>query len=531
MQQGVIWVGTDDGRVHVTRDGGQTWESVEGRVRGVPENTWVPHIEPSKYDAGTAFVVFDDHRRGNFTPYVFRVTEFGNRWQSLVTEDLWGYALVIEQDPVDQDLLFLGTEFGLFVSSNGGANWMKWKHGLPTASTIALIVHPREHDLVIGTHGLAAFVLDDIRPLRSVSTEILAQPIHLFDIPDAVQYTVKQTGASRFPGNGEFRGENRDYGALITFSLNDEDLPHPNEDIERERKAAKREATGGEEESAGEQEAGAGPGRGGRPDRGPQVKVVVTDAGGDSIAGFERPVELGVNRIAWNLRRDGFERPRAGPGGEESFFFGGGFGPDVLPGTYTVTLKYKEHEASGSVNVLPDPRYDLTVAQRREKYDALMHAGQVQETLAEAVKRLRDTRDEIDKVLSMLKEDEGGTEEPEAEAGEPEQDIRKDAAELKKKLTELEERLWMPPGTAKGIARDSSIYSRVSNAYYSMSSSWDPPTEGEQIYLRYAEQRLQAALDEINQVFADDVAEFRGSVESAGIAFLERKEPLALPER
>jgi septal ring factor EnvC (AmiA/AmiB activator) len=203
----------------------------------------------------------------------------------------------------------------------------------------------------------------------------------------------------------------------------------------------------------------------------------------------------------------------------------------VLPGTYTVTLKYKEHEASGSVNVLPDPRYDLTVAQRREKYDALMHAGQVQETLAEAVKRLRDTRDEIDKVLSMLKEDEGGTEEPEAEAGEPEQDIRKDAAELKKKLTELEERLWMPPGTAKGIARDSSIYSRVSNAYYSMSSSWDPPTEGEQIYLRYAEQRLQAALDEINQVFADDVAEFRGSVESAGIAFLERKEPLALPER
>jgi photosystem II stability/assembly factor-like uncharacterized protein len=531
VQQGVIWVGTDDGRVHVTRDGGQTWESVEGRVRGVPENTWVPHIEPSKYDAGTAFVVFDDHRRGNFTPYVFRVTEFGNRWQSLVTEDLWGYALVIEQDPVDQDLLFLGTEFGLFVSSNGGANWMKWKHGLPTASTIALIVHPREHDLVIGTHGLAAFVLDDIRPLRSVSTEILAQPIHLFDIPDAVQYTVKQTGASRFPGNGEFRGENRDYGALITFSLNDEDLPHPNEDIERERKAAKREATGGEEESAGEQEAGAGPGRGGRPDRGPQVKVVVTDAGGDSIAGFERPVELGVNRIAWNLRRDGFERPRAGPGGEESFFFGGGFGPDVLPGTYTVTLKYKEHEASGSVNVLPDPRYSLTVAQRREKYDALMHAGQVQETLAEAVKRLRDTRDEIDKVLSMLKEDEGGTEEPEAEAGEPEQDIRKDAAELKKKLTELEERLWMPPGTAKGIARDSSIYSRVSNAYYSMSSSWDPPTEGEQIYLRYAEQRLQAALDEINQVFADDVAEFRGSVESAGIAFLERKEPLALPER
>jgi hypothetical protein len=131
----------------------------------------------------------------------------------------------------------------------------------------------------------------------------------------------------------------------------------------------------------------------------------------------------------------------------------------------------------------------------------------------------------------MLKEDEGGTEDTGAEEGEPEQDIKKDAGELKEKLTELEQKLWMPPGTAKGIARDSSIYSRVRNAYFSMSSSWDPPTEGEQIYLRYAEQRLQAALDEINQLFADDVAQFRGSVESVGIAFLEGQEPLALPER
>jgi hypothetical protein len=157
-------------------------------------------------------------------------------------------------------------------------------------------------------------VIDDIRPLRTISVETLAQPIHLFEIPDAVEYMVKQTGASRFPGNGEFRGENRPYGAMITFSLIDGDLPHPNEEIERERKAAERAAGGAEEESREErpvaqaQRRGRPGGPGGRRDGGPQVQVVVRDASGDSIAGFQRPVELGVNRINWNLRRDGFER-------------------------------------------------------------------------------------------------------------------------------------------------------------------------------------------------------------------------------
>jgi hypothetical protein len=408
---------------------------------------------------------------------------------------------------------------------------------------MALIVHPREHDLVIGTHGRAAYVIDDIRPLRTISAETLAQPIHLFEIPDAVQHMVKQTGASRFPGDGEFRGENRPYGAMITFSLNGGDLPHPNEEIERERKAAKRAAGGAEEESAPERPAaqaqrrgrpGGPSGRfGGRRAGGPQVKVVVRDAGGDSIAGFERPVKLGVNRITWNLRRDGFERPRAGRGEAEEFsFFGGGFGPEVLPGTYTATLRYGDADAEGTIEVLADPRYDLTLAQRREKYDALIHAGHVQEALAEAVTRLRGTRDEIDEVLGMLAEG-SGDETGSGEAGGEgvQADIRAEAAALKEKLTELEKRLWTPPGTTKGITRDTSIYSRVRDAYSSMSSSWDPPTQAERTLLRQAEDRLQAAFEEVNRAFMDDVAQFRARVADVGIAFLESKEPLAVPER
>ena len=163
-----------------------------------------------------------------------------------------GYALSIAQDPVDPDLLFLGTEFGLWVSVDGGENWFKWTHGVPTVGIRDLVVHPRDHDLVIGTHGRAAYILDNVSPLRGLDATTLQQTLHLFSIPDAVQYRSRQTGASRFPGHGEFRGETRPRGAIISVVVNGDDLPHPDESAERARKGAARlqepEVTAGEEE-------------------------------------------------------------------------------------------------------------------------------------------------------------------------------------------------------------------------------------------------------------------------------------------
>ena len=130
--------GSRTGRVQVTRDGGGTWTSVEGNVEGVPANTWAPHIEPSRFDAGTAYVVFENHRRSDWTPYVYKTTDYGRGWASLATDEIQGYALAIAQDPVKEDLLFLGTEFGLYVTLNGGTSWFKWRHGFPTASAMDL---------------------------------------------------------------------------------------------------------------------------------------------------------------------------------------------------------------------------------------------------------------------------------------------------------------------------------------------------------------------------------------------------------
>src|SRR5690606_855802 len=129
---------------------------------------------------------------GDWTPYVFRVDDYGKRWTSLSTRDIDGYALVLQQDPVEPDLLFLGTEFGLYVSFDAGARWQKWRHGVPTASVMDLAVHPREHDLIVATHGRALYVLDDIRPLRELARLGRDASVHLFSIAPSIQYQVKQ---------------------------------------------------------------------------------------------------------------------------------------------------------------------------------------------------------------------------------------------------------------------------------------------------------------------------------------------------
>ncbi|MGH9805444.1 MAG: hypothetical protein ACRD4D_09765, partial [Candidatus Acidiferrales bacterium] len=512
----VIWVGADDGRLQVTRDGGQTWASVEKNVKGVPANTWIPHITPSRFDAGAAFVVFDNHRRSDFTPYVFKTSNYGKDWTSLATADLRGYALAIAQDTVKEDLLFLGAELGLFVTQDGGKRWMQWKHGFPTASAMDLVVHPREPDLIVGTHGRAAYVLDDISPLRSLTAATLTEPVHLFPVSAAQQYRVKQTGAARFPGEGEYRGENRPYGALLTYSLNFPDLPHPKDEIERERKEKERQAK--RQEAKGEEEK-----KQAKPEdeKGPQVEIQVTDADGKVIRTFKSKAVLGVNRTAWDLRRDAFREPSRG---DEPRWFEPS-GPEVLPGTYGVVVKYKDKEAKGSVEVVADPRFQIARAERETKWNTILRAGTVQETLTEAIERIRSTRADIDVVSKKLKEAQKDAK-PEEKSEEPPA-LVKAGEELKEALTALERKLWVPPDT-KGYIAETDPMSKVQNVMWFLTSSYDATTPAQMAYLREAEELAEKTLAEFNQLFATRVANYRKQVEQAGITLLPAKEPVTL---
>lgn len=526
----VIWAGTDDGRVHVTRDGGANWISVEANLKGVPVNTWVPEIKASRHDSATAFIVLDDHRRSNWTPYVYRTTDYGKTWTSLVTKDVQGYALSIEQDPVEPNLLFLGTEFGLHVSVDGGKAWMKWKHGFPTVSVQGLVVHPRDHDLVIGTHGRAAYVLDDVRPLRTLSKEVLSKPLHLFDVPDAQAYTTRQKRGSRFVGDGEFRGENEPYGALLTYALNLPGIPHPTEEKERERKEKERDAaqkaivteTGappdipkGPEPKVPEPQAqGKEPAMG--DDKAPQVDIEIADASGVIIRKFKATARLGVNRTAWDLRRDAFKRPEVP--GEDAAEVRARTGPEVPPGTYKVTMKFRGNLGQQTVRVLADPRETYTQQERQAKYDALLRAGKLTESITEAIERIQKTRVDIDAVSAKLKKPDDAAE----DAPDP---VVKSGTALKKRLDEMEKRLWQPPKT-KGITADTDVLSKIGYPMYAMSSSWDAPTPAQLSYLERAESELKTVLADFNRLFAEDVAKYRDEVRKANVTLFPEQPPL-----
>jgi photosystem II stability/assembly factor-like uncharacterized protein len=544
-QQGVLWAGTDDGRLHVTRDGGKTWASVEGNVRGVPANTWIPHVEPSPHDAGTAFVVFDDHRRSNWATYVYKTTDFGKTWTSLATKDLRGWALAIVQDPVKPDLLFLGTEFGLWFSLDGGRDWMPFRHGVPTASVMDLVIHPREHDLVIATHGRSLYIVDDIRPLRALSEEIQKKPLHLFEIADARQYREAQTGGARFPGNGEFRGQTRPYGALLHYVLQAPGLPHPDEEKERERKEADRAARGTaprEEKPAptpAEKEAAERTSEGkvdpkpapaedeeGRRDRKPEAEIQVLDADGTVIRTFKAPAIQGLNRAVWDLRHDPFRQPPSSRPVED-VPWRQSRGPEALPGTYTVRVKYGGQESEGTVRVLPDPRFQPAEEARRANFAAVQRAGALQNTHVEAIERVVRTREDVRTVAARLRQQEEAAKRQAAggEVNFPHKDLLASTRKLEKDLKALEGRLRQPENPG-GILPDNDAGSQLGDVQRSLSSSWDAPTPAQLAYLEEAEETLRTVLADLNRYFAEEVAPFRAKVREAGIGLLPEVEAL-----
>ncbi|HYO15732.1 MAG TPA: hypothetical protein VE685_21245 [Thermoanaerobaculia bacterium] len=546
VERGVIWVGTDDGRLHVTRDGGTTWTGVEGNVPGVPRNTWIPHIRASKHKGGGAFVVFDNHRRSDWTPYVVRTDDYGRTWKSIATKDLRGYALAIEQDPVKEDLLFLGTEFGLWFTLDGGRTWMQWTHGVPTVSVMDLALHSREHDLVIATHGRALFVLDDIRPLRELSDETLARPLHLHEIAAAQQHSWSSEPGGYGLGSGEFRGQNRPYGALLTFSLSDPKLPLPDDEKERERKEAERAAKRKEEaekearterqpktarelreqETAGKQ--ADEPEEKKEEEKPPKAEIRVADASGRTIRTFTAPVKRGLNRAVWSLNRDAFkllpseEPPPENPGGFE-----------VVPGDYTVTVKYGDQEAKGTVRVLPDPHAKNTEADWKTREEAIDRVIRLNDLIVEGVQRIRRTRSDVQTLAdrheqAKKEKDEKDKKDPKDEVAKKDETpdpLAESAGKLQKSLTDLEKRLWIPYDTV-GIVPETDAASKVFYPLFYVVSSWAPPSPTHLEYLRQAEAEVAKVLEDFNRFFETDVAAFRKAVDEAGIRLLEPGERL-----
>lgn len=475
VEKGVMWVGTDDGNVQITRDGGKTWKLVSGSLhktaRGsknpvVPQATWVPHIEASKHDAPTAYVVLDDHRRSNWTAFVFVTRDYGSTWQSIATPEIDGFVHVLEEDPVNKDLLFVGTEMGLFVTLNGGKNWSKWTHGFPTVPINDLVIHPRDQDLVIGTHGRGAYIIDDITPLRTMTPQIAGKNIHLFEVGPTYHYF---QGASTSPyrgiGDAQFKGVQRAYGALISYSLNPPDSILVRTGTKKEEK----------------------------------LDVQIVDANGKLINTLKGTIHQGINRVAWGLDYKPILHPnsRRVRMDELNILVG--------PGTYTAKITYGGQTVSQPFEVKPDPRIKIDMKGLQESIAMQRTLGDMLEKTVAASKEIKKARER----LKMLTESSAGGATDKSAPG-------KDKVKaLDKKLAELDKKL-VPNNTVQGIFDQSVVMSsQLVRAISILSSSFDPPTEGAKVIYQKLSETNPKILEEVNNLLKNEVNSLEKEVKEA----------------
>ena len=221
LNENTIWAGTDDGNLQVSTDLGKTWTNVVQNIPDLPEHTWVSFIEPSHHDAGTAYVVFDGHRAGDKSTYVYKTTDLGKTWVNLATTDIENYALSIREDPVKANLLFLGTEFGLYGSIDGGQSWARFENNIPKVGIRDMVIHPRDHSLVLGTHGRGVMIIDDLSPLRAFSVDMAGEKLRFFAKPEIELRNPQDllSGGGWFGGTAEFVGANPSGAARIYYYM------------------------------------------------------------------------------------------------------------------------------------------------------------------------------------------------------------------------------------------------------------------------------------------------------------------------
>ena len=529
IKQGVIWVGTDDGRIHVTQDGGKTWKSVEKKARKAPKNAFIPHITPSLYNADEAFIVFDDHRRGDMKPYIFKASKYGSKFTNLTTKNIKGYALSVQQDHVDENLLFLGTELGLYASTDAGDSWFKYDN-VPTVSVMDMAIQQRENDLVLGTHGRSIIVIDDYSALRGLSEKSFKTPLKLLNVSDGQQYVTNRAPSSRFWGDAAYVGENEVYGATLTFMASGEHLAHPDEDKEKTRliaKAAKKKAAKDKlakkkaEESKNNDEA-----KKDTPELSDKARITVKNSQGEVVRTFVSKVKQGINRIAWGLESDGaLSMPGDEPKEDKDILSAG---PEVVPGIYSITVKLNDHEFETKATVLKDPRFNVSAQDLRASYNLQHQAVDMYSTLTKAVHALVDSKKDVELIKAMADKALGKVTSTDKKKSSPEKTLSNSADALLKKIATLDKGLRSIPKTNGIVDESYKVSSKIFTAWGYAGSRYGKPSPTAELYLAQGKTALKKAVDEVNNFLAKDIAEFKTQYSQSGLGLLNAAAPITL---
>ena len=469
VEQNMLWVGTDDGRVHFTTNGGNDWNEVTKNIKGLPKGSWITQIKASKNNKGEALLVANDYRRFNYTPYAYRTTNYGKTWKRIVDEnDTESYTLCIVEDVIEPHLMFLGTDDGLYISIDAGTEWTKWTNGFPTVSVKDLVIHPREHDLIIGTFGRAAWVLDDIRPLREIAKNntITNENIKLFEPPTAYLAAYQQPTGSRFGGDAMYHGTNRGFGARFAYHFN----PKSEKDTIAQWDTLKLQIFDGE-------------------------RLIRT-------LKQKTPEDNGVHYWSWYMDEKGVQRPsksvrksKREPSGVR-----------VLPGTYKAVLNYGNLSTETTIEVKNDPRLEINIEAQKAVYKASKQLETYQSTAAKATKQLAESKEIAEDYLKALKE--------------KDKDTYSNSIEQTESIIEtIEDKFALFFGKVderQGIASDPnvSVLERLGTASYYVSTRQNGLTSTEKTLIKNAKNDLTNALEQVNSFFENDWKDYRSKIET-----------------
>ena len=354
IEKGTIWCGTDDGNLQLTRDGGKTWSSVGRNIKGLPVATWCSRVEASHFHPGTAYAAFDGHRTDDYATYLYKTTDAGRTWRSITGNLPFGWVHVVREDPRNRNLLFAGTEFGIFASLDGGLSWFSLQNDLPTVAVHDMAIHPRDHDLIIGTHGRGVWILEDIACLEEMTPELLVSPVHLFSVRPATAYYL---GARKESFTKPvFAAKNPPYGLSITAYLRAKPKEKP--------------------------------------------KVSILNAANEDIFDLELSLKEGIQRETWNLQT--VPKTKEGVKIKPSAI---GFValPLVAPGDFTVALDVDGQKFRAATSVRPDPRFPLAASDLKAQHEALAEILALSKKMGLAITAASSIRRQLDTLVEDLK--------------------------------------------------------------------------------------------------------------------------------
>jgi len=478
LEKGLIWAGTNDGLVHVTRDGGTNWANVTENIPDLPAWGTVSNIEPSRYDAGTAYITVDFHQMNNRDPYVYKTSDHGQTWQSIsddIPKSMLSYAHCIREDPVRRGLLYLGTENTLYVSFNDGQNWIPLHNGLPHAPMHWLTIQEHFNDLVIGTYGRGFWILDDITPLQLITDEVMNSEAHLFQPRPSYrfQFITEPMVFNHDPSEGQ----NPPYGASINYYL--------------------------------------------KSDGSEDVEITILDANGEDVRSIdELNKEPGINRIWWDLRYDATTEIKlrtsptyapeigVGPEGWRPFPGGGKLSVLVPPGSYTVRLTVDEHTFEQPLTLRKDPNTVGSEADIQAQTRVMLEIRDELNVVADSINQIESIRSQLLALTDRLSD------------GDDNQSLKTAAEELDKKLIGVEERLFQMKITGRGqdlIRYPTQLVGKLLHLADGLAVADFPPTREQLEVHEQLGQSVRSLRTSLDQIVSEDVAGFNTSLREQNV--------------